>query len=340
MARSLNPLAKLFLGSVVLILLFGAGRSLWRATKGSTASSSSSAANIKSMSKQGGIGLLTLRGAIMTSGRTLHDLDALLEDSKVKGVLLRLDSPGGSVAPSQEIYEAVKRAEKPVYVSMASLAASGAYYIAAGADKVFAHAGTLTGSIGVIMFFENFRKLAEWAKMDFTAIKTGKFKDAGAPYKEMTPDDRQYFQEVVDQTLVQFKKAIEDGRKMTPAEVTAVADGRIFTGERAKQLKLVDEIGTTDDALLALAKEVGISGKPEIIRVHRERPWLRQMLEGDATDTYDDEYDAESASSLFSLPSAGTNTNSLIESVLRRSPLRETRAGIYAIWPAALPETR
>ena len=172
--------------------------------------------------------------SVIMDSKTLAQLKKFDEDKGVKAVVLRLNSPGGSVAPSQEIYEAVKDFKKPVVASMASVAASGVYYIAVGAPIIYANPGTITGSIGVIMEFANLEKLYEWAKIKRYVIKTGKFKDAGGEHREMTPEDRALLQGMIDDVLVQFKTAVAAGRKLSLEDVTKVADGRIFRAIRPK----------------------------------------------------------------------------------------------------------
>ena len=164
--------------------------------------------------------------------------------------------------------------------SMGSVCASGGMYVASGLKKVYANAGTLTGSIGVIMEFINLRKLYEWAKVERYSIKTGKFKDSGAEYRELMPEEKEYFQSLVMDTLEQFKAAVAQGRKMTPEEVTAIADGRVFTGVQGKKLKLVDEIGTLEDAVAYIAKEAKISGKPRIAYPIKKSKGLQDLIMG------------------------------------------------------------
>jgi protease-4 len=220
---------------------------------------------------KGQVGIVELKGVIIDSKRFLKALEEFEEDEAVKGVVVRINSPGGSVAPSQEIYDAVKRFPKPLVASMASVAASGGFYVACGAKKVFANPGTITGSIGVIMEFINLEKLMEWAKVSRFSIKTGKFKDAGAPYRGMAPEEKELLQGMVDDVLGQFKTAVKEGRKLSDEEVNAVADGRIFSGSQAKKLKLVDELGGIEDAIQAVAKMADIKEKPEVVYPDRRK---------------------------------------------------------------------
>jgi protease-4 len=224
------------------------------------------------------IGVIELNGVILDSKRILKQLRQFEERSSVKAVVIRLNSPGGAVAPSQEIYQAVQKYSKPLVVSMSSVAASGAYYIAAGAKKVYANPGTITGSIGVIMQFTNLEKLYEWAKVSRYSIKTGKFKDAGAEYRSMTAEERELLQGMIDDTLVQFKAAVKQGRSLSQEELDRVSDGRIFSGSQAKALKLVDELGSLQDAIEDAAKQVKIEGKPQVVYPERPRKRLIEWL--------------------------------------------------------------
>jgi len=263
--------------------------------------------------------------------KILKQLERFEEDSDVRAVVLRLNSPGGAVAPSQEIYEAVKQFPKPVVASMASVAASGAYYIACGAEKVFANPGTITGSIGVIMEFANLEKLYEWAKVKRFAIKTGRFKDSGADYKSMAPEDRALLQGMVDDVLIQFKKAVAEGREMTMEQVTAVADGRIFSGAQAKRAKLVDELGTLQDAVMEAGKLAKIKGKPNV--VYPSKPRRSGLLDL----MLDDRASSEDAQSVFDLVSkflgAGASAEAPVSARgLVREALTGLSPGVYWLW--------
>jgi protease-4 len=180
---------------------------------------------------------------------------------------MRIDSPGGAVAPSQEIYEEIKKAseEKHVVVSMGSIAASGGYYIAAPADMIIANAGTLTGSIGVIMEVPNLEGLMSKIGVRTEVIKSGRHKDMASAFRKMDKDDRDIIQGVLDNVHEQFIRAVAEGRKLTVEEIRPLADGRIFTGEQAKGLGLVDGIGTLEDAVMKAGELAGISGEPEVV---------------------------------------------------------------------------
>lgn len=246
------------------------------------------------------LGVLEVNGVIMDSKKAIEKLERFEEDQRIKGVILRINSPGGAVAPSQEIYDAVKRlsAKKPVYASMGNLAASGGYYIACGAQKIFADAGTLTGSIGVIMQFMDMSKLYQWAKVSPYNIKTGKFKDIGSPDREMSPEEKALLQEVIDSVLGQFRRAVADGRKLSYEQVVAVSDGRIFSGEQAKAQKLVDELGGLQETATALVAEVKGEGKPILVYPRKDRRMLIEKL-FDAGDDEDGFEGADSRSGLL-----------------------------------------
>ncbi|HWQ35740.1 MAG TPA: signal peptide peptidase SppA [Blastocatellia bacterium] len=200
-------------------------------------------------------------------------------DSRVKAVLLRVDSPGGGVTASEEIYREVKRLKdekkKKIVVAMGTTAASGGYYIACSADRIFANSSTLTGSIGVIAEWVNYKGLAEWAKIKEEVFKSGEFKDTGSPTREMTQRERDYFQGIVNTLFNQFIRAVTDGRKgrqgLDEARIRALADGRVYTGEEAKANGLVDEIGGYEDALRETARLVGIKGEPQVVTPPKPR---------------------------------------------------------------------
>lgn len=219
------------------------------------------------------IGVIEVKGVILDSKKTLEQLDSFAEDQLIKAVIIRINSPGGSVAPSQEIYEGVQRLakKKPVYVSMASVAASGGYYVACGAKKIYANPGTITGSIGVIMQFADVSKLLQWAKVSPYNIKTGKFKDIGSPEREMTPDEKALLQDMIDNVLGQFRRAVAAARNLPMDKVVEISDGRIFSGQQAKEAHLVDEVGGINDVVDAIAKEAGITGKPHLVYAGKKK---------------------------------------------------------------------
>jgi len=236
-----------------------------------------------------GVGLVEVKGMILDSRETVRQLRHFLKKDNIKAVVLRVDSPGGVVAPSQEIYEEVKKfaAKKKIVVSMGSLAASGGYYISAPATLIFANPGTITASIGVIIKLSNIEALMDKIGIKSTVIKTGKFKDSGSPVRELTAEDRAMFQSVIDSTHNQFIKAVASGRKLPEDEVRRIADGRVLSGEQALALKLVDRLGTFQDAIEEAGKLAGIKGEPEVILPPKKKVNYLDLLTEGAEGTFD-----------------------------------------------------
>ncbi|HEY6009567.1 MAG TPA: signal peptide peptidase SppA [Geobacteraceae bacterium] len=232
-----------------------------------------------------GVGLVEVKGMILDPQGTVKQLRDFAKADNIKAVVLRIDSPGGVVGPSQEIYAEVKKlaAKKKVIVSMGSVAASGGYYIAAPASLIFANPGTITGSIGVLMKFSNMEGLMGKVGLRVFTIKTGKFKDVGSPARPMTEEERAMLQGVIDSTHGQFVRAVAEGRKLPPEMVRGIADGRIFSGEQALALKLVDRIGTLQDAIEEAGRLGGIKGEPEVIRPPKKKEKLLDYLMGEST---------------------------------------------------------
>jgi protease IV len=232
------------------------------------------------------VGVIEVTGTIMDSKKTLKELNAFAEKDHIKAIVLRIDSPGGAVGPSQEIYDAIKRikAKKKIVASMGSLAASGGYYIACATDKIYANPGTLTGSIGVIMEMPNVQGLLKWAGVEMNTIKAGKLKDSGSPFRDMTPDEREYFEGVLADVHGQFIDAVASGRKLTVEEVKPLADGRIFSGRQAKEAKLVDELGGIEAAVADAGKLGGISGEPKTEYPKKDKKFLRELMGDDDAD--------------------------------------------------------
>jgi protease-4 len=234
------------------------------------------------LSREGGlaiggdrIAVIPVEGVIFNSKTINEHLKTYGNDSRVKAILLRINSPGGGVAASQEIYDQIKwvrqEKKKPVVVSMGSVAASGGYYIAAGADKIFANPGTITGSIGVIAEWVNYGELLKWARLKPEVIKSGEFKDVGSPTRELTPKEREYLQGIINQLYNQFVDVVVEGRGMAREQVFRLADGRIYTGQDAKRENLIDEVGGYEAALKATAEMVGIKGEPNVITPPKPR---------------------------------------------------------------------
>ena len=228
------------------------------------------------------IALIRVEGVILDSQTTIGELKRFSENPSVKAIVIRIDSPGGGVVPSQEIYNAVKRVRskhnKAVIASMGSVAASGGYYIAAATDRIVANPGTLTGSIGVIMETANVEGLLQKIGVEGVVIKSGKYKDVGSPLRKMSTDERGLLQGVMDDVHKQFIEAVAEGRSLELRAAQALADGRIFTGRQAKEAKLVDELGDLEDAIQLAAEVVGIEGEPKVIEPRR-RFSLREILD-------------------------------------------------------------
>jgi len=231
------------------------------------------------------IQVVDIEGELIQSRPILDQLKRYEDSNSVKAILLNIDSPGGGVAVSQEIYTEIKRLreknDKIVVAYLSSTGASGAYYVSCAANKIVANPGTIVGSIGVIAEWVNYSDLLEWAKLKDIVFKTGEFKDTGSPSRALTDNERKYFQGLIDDMYVQFVEAVAAGRKLDLQEVRSLADGRVFTGRDAKQRKLVDEIGNFQDAVDMTAKLAGISGKPRLIRLTRQRVTLLDVLTTD-----------------------------------------------------------
>jgi protease-4 len=225
------------------------------------------------------VALVNVSGVIIDSSGVVKELKKYAKDSSIKAIVIRVDSPGGAVAPSQEIYNEVLKvkAKKKVVVSMGSVAASGGYYIAAAADKIVANAGTLTGSIGVIMEIPNFQGLMEKIGIEAQVIKSGKHKDIASVFKSLKPEEKEILQSVLDDVHDQFIRAVSDGRGMDFEDARKLSDGRIFTGRMAKEAGLVDEIGSLEDAIALAGQLAGIKGEPEVVR-KEEKFSLIEML--------------------------------------------------------------
>ncbi len=320
---SWKPLALIFGISGLFFVLFVVGSFVFF-RKGMDGAGKSAA---RSIFREQGVGVLKIKGVIMNSEKALKAIESFKENPEVKALVVRIDSPGGAVAPSQEIYDAIKAFPKPKVASMGSVAASGGYYIAVATDRIFANAGTITGSIGVIMEFANLEKLYEWAKVKRFSIKTGKFKDAGAEYREMQPEERGLLQGMVDDVLLQFKTAVAEGRKLSLDEVTPLADGRIFSGSQAKTARLVDELGGIDAAIEAAAKLGNITGKPRIIHEEKKRRGFLELIE--------DQMGSEDSEG-----GEARGSNRLISALQQAVGLDRVRSliepGIYWIWKGAL----
>jgi protease-4 len=226
------------------------------------------------------IGVIEITGVISSSKEINRHIIDYKKDDSIKAVVLRVDSPGGGVGPSQEIHEEVKKlaAVKPVVVSMGSVAASGGYYVSAPASRIIANPGTITGSIGVIMEFTNFQELLDKIGLKTQVVKSGEHKDIGSPVRPMTPEDRKILQSLIDDVHQQFIAAVAEGRHLSVEDVRKLADGRIFTGSQAVEAGLVDQQGNLQDAVRISAGLAGIKGEPKVVYPPEEKPSLLDYL--------------------------------------------------------------
>ncbi|MGC3975338.1 MAG: signal peptide peptidase SppA [Nitrospira sp.] len=233
-------------------------------------------------STQDRVALIRIEGVILDAQATISELKHYSENPLVKAIVLRIDSPGGGVVPSQEIHDAVKRVKnksnKAVIASMGTVAASGGYYIAAATDRIIANPGSLTGSIGVIMEMANFEGLMKKVGVEGVVIKSGRFKDVGSPLRKMSDEERKLLQSVMDDVHQQFIQAVADGRSLEVADVEPLADGRIYTGRQAKEARLIDELGDLDDAIHIAADIAGMEGEPKVVEP-RKRFSFRDIIE-------------------------------------------------------------
>ena len=228
------------------------------------------------------IALIKIDGLILDSQDVIDQLKKYSKNSSVKAIVLRIDSPGGAVVPSQEIYEEIRKVRaknQKVITSMGTVAASGGYYIASASDKIMANPGTLTGSIGVIMEFASFEQLLNKIGVKGEVVKSGPLKDVGDPMRTMTADEKAYLQKVIDDVYDQFVNAVAEGRHMDKAKVLSLADGSVYTGRQAKDLGLVDDLGDQEDAIRLAAKMCNIQGEPKVI-TEEKKTSLLDLLRG------------------------------------------------------------
>lgn len=226
------------------------------------------------------IAIVDIKGVIIDPQPVVEKLIKFRKNENIKAIVLRIDSPGGAVGPSQEIHAEVKKVqrEKKVLVSVGSVAASGGYYIACAADKILANPGSITGSIGVIIETLNVEELLHKIGLRPGVIKSGKHKDLGSPIRPMTREEKKLIQGVIDSVHEQFIQAVAEGRKLPVEKIRPLADGRIFSGDQARSLGLVDELGTLQDTIALAAKMAGIKGEPEVIYPEKKRFSLLELL--------------------------------------------------------------
>jgi protease-4 len=230
------------------------------------------------------VGVVKIEGIITDSASINESIRRFAKDENIKAIVLRINSPGGGVGPSQEIYEEVKklRDKKVVVASIGAVGASGGYYIACGADKIVANPGSITGSIGVIMEFLNLKELIEKLGMKGMVVKSGPLKDVGNPLRDMTEEERKLLKTLIDNIHYQFVDAVADGRKLERSKVEVIADGRIFSGEQAKELGLVDILGNFYDAIEVSAKISGIKGEPRLVYPPKKKISIIDLIKDEA----------------------------------------------------------
>ena len=230
------------------------------------------------------VALVEVKGVIIEPDDIVEDLEKARKDKKIKAVVLRVDSPGGSVGASEEIYRTIKNLdkEKPVIASMGDVAASGGYLVSAAARKIYANEGTVTGSIGVRLELVNAKELYQFIKLQPETIKSGKFKDIGSTTRPLTPEERELLQSFISELHEQFKGFVSESRGIDREDLDKIADGRIFSGLTAKGLNLIDEIGGQIDAVKEAASISGIEGDPNIVKMKKKDPWWYELLIEDA----------------------------------------------------------
>lgn len=234
------------------------------------------------------IAVIDLEGVITEAKPVVTQLRKYGNDDSIKAIILHINCPGGGAAATQEIYAAVKRVrdqkKKRIVASIETVGASGAYYVATATNKIFANPASIVGSIGVIAQWYNYGDLIRWAKLKDETLKAGELKDAGSPTREMTPQERQYLQALIDDMHQQFIKDVAEGRKMKVEEVRPIATGRVWTGEQAAPLKLIDQLGDFQMAVDDTAKAVGIKGEPTLVHPEKPRHSLWDVVFGDASE--------------------------------------------------------
>lgn len=226
------------------------------------------------------IAIIEIKGIIFESEPFTERLDELLEEKDIKAIVVRIDSPGGVVAPCQEIYDAIieARKKKHIIASIGTVGASGGYYVAVAGEKILALPGTVTGSIGVLMSFTNLEKLYNWAKVDPLTLKSGPYKDIGSTTRPMTEEEKNILQTTISDIYQQFRKAVKDNRKIDDNVLDKVADGRIFSGNQALAFGLVDELGGLQVAIKKAAELAKIKGKPKVLYPPEERPTFFKLF--------------------------------------------------------------
>ena len=234
------------------------------------------------------IGVVDLEGVIISPKIVVDQLKKFGDDDSIKAIILHVNSPGGGVAASEEIYREVKRIrddkKKRIVASIESVGASGAYYVSSATNKIYADKGSIVGSIGVIAEWVNYGDLLHWAKLKDITMKAGEFKDTGSPTRDMTPAEKEYLQSLIDNMHGQFIQAVADGRKAKFDDIKAIANGKVWTGEQALSMKLIDQVGDFQAAVDDTAKAVGIKGEPVLVHPERDRKTVLDVLFGDVSE--------------------------------------------------------
>src|SRR3954470_19068359 len=239
------------------------------------------------------IGVVDLDGVIIDPTQVVEDVRRFADDDSIKAIIIHVNSPGGGVAASEEIYREVKRVRdekhKRIVSSIQTVGASGAYYVSSATNKIYADKGSIVGSIGVIAQWVNYGDLLHWAHLKDVTMKAGEFKDTGSPTRDMTPAEQQYMQSLIDNMHTQFIQAVadgrnSDGRKVKAEDIRAIANGKVWTGEQALDMKLIDQVGDFQTAVEDTAKSVGISGEPTLVRPDRDRKTVLDLLFGDVSE--------------------------------------------------------
>jgi protease IV len=234
------------------------------------------------------IAVVDLDGVIFSPKQIVPQLKKFADDDSVKAIIIHVNSPGGGVAASEEIYREVKRIrdekKKRIVASIETVGASGAYYVASATNKIYADKGSVVGSIGVIAEWVNYGDLMRWAKLNPITMKAGEFKDTGSPTREMTPPEREYMQALIDNMHTQFIQAVADGRHMKEADVRVIANGKVWTGEQALTMKMIDQVTDFEGAVKDTARSVNISGEPTLVYPPKDRRSGLDLLFGDVSD--------------------------------------------------------
>jgi protease-4 len=234
------------------------------------------------------IAVVDLEGVILSPKDMVEQLRKYGDDSSVKAIVIHVNSPGGGAAASEEIYREVLRIrdvkKKPIVASIETVGASGAYYVSSATNKIFADQASIVGSIGVIAEWYNYEELLKWAKLQAIVIKAGEFKDTGSPVRQMTPAERAYLQGLIDNMHAQFIHSVAAGRHVKDEDIRPLADGKVWTGEQALTLKLIDQVGDFRAAVADTAKSVGIKGEPTIVRPEKDRKSVLDLLFGDVSE--------------------------------------------------------